>query len=81
MNRQQRRARNRKLKKSSIKKIEKVESAVMNMPTKCDECERPFDMTDKGGWDGWQIAVYDDGPINLVCPSCMRRHQMQCRKV
>ena len=71
MNRKQRRARDRHLKKSGAKRINAVEQAVSRMPENCDECGAYFDRNDKSQLDKWRIAVYDDGPINLVCPSCV----------
>ena len=47
MNRKQRRARNRKMKKQSQAKVESVEKALSEMPTKCDECDTPFDRGNK----------------------------------
>ena len=74
MNRQQRRAHERKSKKSqakSQKRIKGVEQAISRMPAKCDECGLPFDKTNHSELDRWRIAVYDDGGINLVCPGCV----------
>ncbi len=70
MNRQQRRAAARKIKKEQSK-VDKVNQAVASMPTKCDECDAPFDNSDGSQLDTWKIAVYDDGPVNLVCPDCV----------
>ena len=72
MNRKQRRARERQLKKSGARRVEKVEDALSKMPTKCDECGSHFDKTNKGLLDKWRIAVYDDGPVKLVCPACVK---------
>ena len=71
MNRKQRRLRDRQLKKSGATRISAVESAVSRMPEKCDECGVHFDRSNKTQLDKWRIAVYDDGPINLVCPACV----------
>ena len=72
MNRKQRRARERQLKKTGARRVEKVEQALSKMPTKCDECDTSFDKTNKNALDRWRIAVYDDGPIKLVCPACVK---------
>ena len=72
MNRKQRRARERQLKKSGARRVEKVEHALSKMPTKCDECGSHFDKTNKDLLDKWRIAVYDDGPVKLVCPACVK---------
>ena len=49
----------------------KVSQAISRMPKKCDECGVPFDNSDKGMLNSWKIAVYDDGPIHLICPGCV----------
>ena len=71
MNRKQRRAQERQLKKSRAKRVASVERAVSGMPEKCEECDAAFDKSDKSQLDKWRIAVYDDGPIKLVCPACV----------
>jgi hypothetical protein len=70
MNRKQKRAAARKLKKEQGK-IRKINEAVSSMPTRCDECGVSFNGTEAKHLDTWKIAVYDDGPINLVCPDCV----------
>ena len=70
MNRQQKRAAARKLKKEQGR-INKVNQAVAAMPTKCDECSAPFDSAKTSDLDAWKVAVYDDGPVHLICPNCV----------
>ena len=48
-----------------------IENALNRMPTKCDECGRAFDKKKHSELDSWRIAVYDEGPTNLVCPNCV----------
>jgi len=57
--------------KVARKTSKKVSNAISQMPKKCDECGASFDKSDKGMLDSWKIAVYDDGPIHLVCPDCV----------
>jgi len=71
MNRKQRRAAKKQLSKESKGQVAKVNQAVQNMPTKCDECDMLFDNKNQNMLDSWKIAVYDDGPVHLVCPNCV----------
>lgn len=71
MNRKQRRAAQKRLPKAARSKAKKLDNALSRMPTKCDECHKPFDNKDKSALNQWKIAVYDDGPIHLVCPDCV----------
>jgi hypothetical protein len=71
LNRKQRRAAKKKAKKSQTKEMAVVEDKLERMPTGCDECGTKFDRTDSSLWDSWRIAVYDDGPVNLICPACV----------
>ena len=69
-----RRAKELKLRKEArkIKKAQKqIENMISSIPDNCDECGVPFDRTDVATLNEWRIAVYDDGVINLVCPSCV----------
>ena len=66
-----RRAQERAQKKQSKKIASTLEQAVSTMPTTCGECNAPFDRTNHAILDKWRIAVYDDGPIHLVCPDCI----------
>tara|TARA_Y100001973_G_C4904704_1_gene188914 strand:+ start:49 stop:333 length:285 start_codon:yes stop_codon:yes gene_type:complete len=60
-----------KLKKEMRKKSRDIEKKISGMPENCDECSAPFDKTDTESLNKWKIAVYDDGPIHLVCPACV----------
>jgi hypothetical protein len=73
MNRKQRRAaKNRKHLSQTSKELSKtIDDSLSRLPTRCDECEQPFDRLDKTMINEWKIAVYDDGPIHLVCPECV----------
>ena len=66
-----RRAKERAQKKQEKKITATLEKAVSAMPEACDECNAPFDRTNHTNLDKWRIAVYDDGPIHLVCPACV----------
>jgi hypothetical protein len=71
MNRKQRRAAQKHLSRKSKREAKKLNSALSRVPTKCDECQKPFDNRNQTMLDQWKIAVYDDGPIHLVCPDCV----------
>jgi hypothetical protein len=66
-----RRAQERAQKKQAKKITATIDKAVSAMPAACDECNAPFDRTNHAIIDKWRIAVYDDGPIHLVCPDCV----------
>jgi len=70
INRKQRRAVQQKAKKQQTKEMAGVENALARMPDSCDECGAEFNRADHSLLDSWRIAVYDDGPINLICPDC-----------
>ena len=57
--------------KEAKKASRRVSESISRMPKKCDECGADFDKADKSMLNSWKIAVYDDGPIHLVCPSCV----------
>jgi formylmethanofuran dehydrogenase subunit E len=71
MNREQRRNAKRQQNKETKQKVQRIENALNRMPTQCDECGEPFDKKKHAELDSWRIAVYDEGPINLVCPKCV----------
>jgi hypothetical protein len=65
------RKKDREAQKKAKKAADKVGQAISRMPTSCDECGTNFDKNDKQALDGWRIAVYDEGPVHLVCPDCV----------
>ena len=69
--RKMRRSKQKELKKQARKEAKKIEKAISKMPTHCGECNTPFDRSIDAALDSWKIAVYDDGPIHLVCPACV----------
>ena len=71
MNREQRRNAKRQQNKETKQKVQRIENALNRTPSKCDECGKPFDKKNHSELDSWRIAVYDEGPINLVCPACV----------
>jgi len=57
-------------KKLAKKAMKNVSKALERMPQRCDECSTVFDRENKESLE-WRIAVYDDGRVHLVCPSCV----------
>jgi len=64
------RAAERKKSKRAKKAMGEVSNKISKMPKSCDECSAPFIKGDEGCLE-WKIAVYDDGPVHLVCPDCV----------
>ncbi len=71
MNRKQRREARKQLPRKTREKVKKLDTTLSCVPKKCDECQKPFNNSDQESLDKWKIAVYDDGPIHLVCPECI----------
>ena len=73
MNRKQRRARDRALKKAS-----KSEAAIQErialfnkLPENCLTCLKPFDKKDKEMATTWSVVVREkEKKVNLYCPDC-----------
>ena len=63
----------KRLRKQAKQKIKSIESSISKTPTKCDVCSAPFNTknTLSNDIDKWRIAVYDHGPVELVCPDCV----------
>jgi hypothetical protein len=59
------------LQKEMKKKSKAIEQKISSIPKSCDECGIPFDRNDTASLNKWRIAVYEDGPVNLVCPDCV----------
>ena len=71
INRKIRRKKELEARKQAKKASKKLSEQVSRMPTKCGECGAVFDRSNKEMINEWRIAVYDDGPIHLVCPACI----------
>ena len=73
MNRAQRRARGKKIKKSKQKKtdLDKKLGLFDLMPDKCVACLKPFDKTDKEQVMTWNVVVREKEKIvRVYCPTC-----------
>ena len=56
--------------KNAKKMMRSVNRQLANEPKSCGECGALFDNTEKDMLNKWRVAVYDDGRVNLACPSC-----------
>lgn len=73
MNRQQRRARDRKIKKSKKKKTELEQKLGLFdlLPEECMVCMKPFDKKDKQQVQSWNVVVREkERIVRVYCPSC-----------
>lgn len=73
MNRQQRRARGRKIKKSKQKKTELEQKLGLFdlLPEECVVCMAPFDRKNKEQVNTWNVVVREEQAIvRVYCPTC-----------
>ena len=73
MNRAQRRARGKKIKKSKQKKtdLEKKLGLFDLMPDECVACLKPFDKKDKQQVMTWNVVVREkEKVVRVYCPEC-----------
>jgi len=73
MNRQQRRARDRKIKKSKKKKTELEQKLGLFdlLPEECMVCMKPFDKKDKQQVQSWNVVVREkERVVRVYCPTC-----------
>ena len=70
INRQLKRKKQLEKRKQAKRKAKNVENQINSMPSKCAVCDSDFNTTDRDMLNQWRIAVWDDGRIELTCPSC-----------
>ena len=73
MNRKQRRARDKKIKKSKAKtsEIEQKLGLFDLMPNECMVCHAPFDKKDKKMVQTWSVVVREqEKSVKVYCPKC-----------
>ena len=73
MNRQQRRARERAIKKAGKKgtEMEKKLGLFEKIPKNCLTCEKPFDKSNKEMVMTWNVVIREKkGEVRLYCPEC-----------
>ena len=76
MNRQQRRARDRKIKKSKTKKTELEQKLGLFdlLPEDCMVCMKPFDKKNKEQVKSWNVVVREkDRLVRVYCPTCWNK--------
>ena len=70
LNRQMKRKKKLRQRKEAKKAVKQIENQVSGMPEICGVCDADFDNTNKDMLNQWRIAVWDDGRVELTCPSC-----------
>ena len=73
MNRQQRRARDRKINKSKKKKTELEQKLGLFdlLPEECMVCNKPFDRKNKEQVQSWNVVVREkERLVRVYCPTC-----------
>ena len=76
MNRQQRRARDRKIKKSKTKKTELEQKLGLFdlLPEDCMVCMKPFDKKNKEQVKSWNVVVREkERLVRVYCPTCWNK--------
>ena len=84
MNRKQRRAAKRELKKQHGVEDEVAEKMFLfsKMPDECSACTDPFDKTDREMVMSWNVVVRNDEElVRLYCPSCWDKAQKAVAQV
>ena len=79
MNRKQRRAREKELKKLSDAERNLSEKIFLfeQLEQECLACEKPFDKTNREMVESWNVVVREDKdpPVRLYCPECWEMAQ------
>lgn len=72
MNREQRRALGKKLGKDVTSSLDMM----INLPTECLTCKKPYDKKDKQMANTWFVeAIYKEKKTNLYCPECFKKRE------
>ncbi len=84
MNRKQRRAMKKELKKQGDLEEALAEKLMMfdRMPDECSACVKPFDKKDRDMVSSWNVVVrHDEQQVRLYCPTCWDAAQKAVKKV
>ena len=85
MNREQRRAAAKQMKKDGTEEVAEKVALFGKLEDECLVCEKPFDKTNKEMVMSWNVVVREkEGKVNLYCPTCWERAQSvieQARKM
>ena len=74
MNRQQKRALQKKVGKSKTDSLEQKVAQFNQLPEMCDICADSFDKQNKEMIQSWQVVV-TQSTVRLFCPSCIKKAQ------
>ena len=84
MNRKQRRAMKKQLKKQGDVEDALAEKLMMfdHLPNECSACVKPFDKKDRDMVSSWSVVVRnDEEQVRLYCPTCWDAAQKAVKKV
>jgi predicted RNA-binding Zn-ribbon protein involved in translation (DUF1610 family) len=84
VNRKQRRAMKKELKKQHGVEDEMAEKMIMfdRMPDECSSCTKPFDKKDRDMVFSWNVVVrHDEQQVRLYCPTCWDAAQTAIKQV
>ena len=85
MNRKQRRAAEKQMKKDGTEEVAEKVALFGKLEDECLVCAKPFDKKNKEMVMSWNVVVREkEGKVNLYCPTCWERAQSvieQARKM
>ena len=84
MNRKQRRAMKKQMKKQGDVEDELTDKMLMfdQLPDECSACVKPFDRKDRDMVSSWSVVVRnDEQKVRLYCPTCWDAAQKAVKKV
>ena len=84
MNRKERRAMKKQLKKQGDVEDELADKMLMfdRLPDECSACVKPFDKKDRDMVFSWNVVVRkDEQQVRLYCPTCWDAAQKAVKKV
>jgi len=70
MNREQRRAAEKKMGKETSEKLSQKIFQLTNLPDMCLACTKPFDKKSKEMARTWNVVVATEDTVRLYCPEC-----------
>ena len=76
MNRKQRRAMKKQMKKQGDVEDELTDKMLMfdQLPDECSACVKPFDKKDREQVENWSVVVRKDAnEVRLYCPECWQK--------
>ena len=70
MNREQRRAAAKQMKKDGTEEVAEKVALFGKLEDECLVCEEPFDKKNKEEVRTWNVVVRDEDTVRLYCPEC-----------